>query len=319
MNINDAGADARSQQLPLRALEADTWHLAAFADSLHDVRPATLQGYVSDVRHFIGWCTTQRVPAPSYADRSVVRSYLASMSDARYAAATIQRHAASLRRYFAVLTEHRHVTTNPTDGVRVDAPRAAPPAVPSAADMETLLGSGVPHPSPRLARDQLCLNLLYGSALRANELCQLDRDEVSGRATTLNVEGKGGKRRVVPTCDVSQRLLLAWTTTGSDTFDRVVLSVHARATRDADALFVNLRGKRLTTRDLHRLVIAWAPRLRNSMLLRHAAATHMLEGSDDLMLVRDLLGHQKASNTQVYTHVAQARLRDVVARTHPRG
>ena len=155
------------------------------------------------------------------------------------------------------------------------------------------------------------LELLYGAGLRVSECCGLDVDAVDLRKRSVTVLGKGAKVRRLPLGEPACAAVAAYLATA-----------RPRLLRGATAaLFVNARGNRMTPRDARR-VLARHPladgRSLHPHALRHAYATHLLEGGADLRAVQELLGHADVGTTQVYTHVTRDRLWSVYERTHPR-
>jgi integrase/recombinase XerC len=164
---------------------------------------------------------------------------------------------------------------------------------------------------PRAQRDAALLELLYGAGLRVSECCGLDVGDVDLRKETVTVLGKGSKVRRLPLG-----------TPACDAVRAYLRDTRADLLREpTSALFVNARGNRMTPRDARR-VLARYPladgRTLHPHSLRHAYATHLLEGGADLRAVQELLGHADVGTTQVYTHVTRDRLWSVYERTHPR-
>ena len=165
------------------------------------------------------------------------------------------------------------------------------------------------------------LELLYGSGLRGAELCALDLDSIDVGQRLVVVWGKGSKQRRVPLSRAAAEAVTGWIDHG-----RTELVAAARAGSGAGAtgaaaetaLFLNRRGRRLTPRDVRRLIDRRAAAPTSPHALRHTFATHLLDGGADLRAVQELLGHSDLATTQVYTHVSRERLRTVYERTHPR-
>jgi integrase/recombinase XerC len=170
-------------------------------------------------------------------------------------------------------------------------------------------------------RDAAVLELLYATAIRVSELCELDFGGLDEQRHTVRVLGKGGKERVVPVGLPALRALARWAETG-----RPVLA----SERSGAALFVGARGGRLDPRTARRIVHT---RLREAGLaaaesravrdagphaIRHTAATHLLEGGADLRSVQEILGHASPATTQIYTHVSAERLKATYRQAHPR-
>jgi integrase/recombinase XerC len=154
---------------------------------------------------------------------------------------------------------------------------------------------------PLALRNRALLELVYSAGLRSAEAVGLDLADVDFENETVHVRGKGGKERVVPLGEEAA----AWS-------GRYLHDARPKLARGAEnALFISASGRRLDTSTLRRLV-------RHPHRLRHAFATHLLEGGADLRVIQELLGHSSLSTTQVYSHVDARRLRKVYDRAHPR-
>jgi integrase/recombinase XerC len=162
-------------------------------------------------------------------------------------------------------------------------------------------------------RDVAVLEVLYGAGLRVSECCGLDVGDCDLDRRALTVMGKGSKARRVPLGEPARRALGTYLGRG-----RPLLAETGSA---GDAVFLNTRGRRLGTRDARRIVerhpLADGQKL-HPHVLRHAYATHLLEGGADLRVVQELLGHTDLATTQIYTHLTRDRLRAVYDATHPR-
>ena len=163
----------------------------------------------------------------------------------------------------------------------------------------------------RRAMDDAVLEVLYGSGLRVSELCGLDTSSLDLDAAAVVVWGKGSKQRRVPLSRAVGRRAAA---RGCGYATR-----SCRATgRTRAALFGNERGRRLTPRDVRRIVDRRSPVPTHPHALRHSFATHLLDGGADLRAVQELLGHRDVATTQRYTHVSRERLRSAYNSAHPR-
>ncbi|MCL6091644.1 MAG: tyrosine-type recombinase/integrase [Actinobacteria bacterium] len=162
-------------------------------------------------------------------------------------------------------------------------------------------------------RDDAVLELLYGSGLRVSELSGLSEADVDLDGGWVRVWGKGSKQRRVPMSAPCVRALRRWVSEG-----RLVLVNEAGGEAEAEPLFLNMRGKRLTPRDVRRVLDRRSPTHTYPHALRHSFATHMLDGGADLRVVQELLGHANLRTTQVYTHVSKERLISVYDTSHPR-
>jgi site-specific recombinase XerD len=153
------------------------------------------------------------------------------------------------------------------------------------------------------------LELLYGSGMRISELCGLDASDVDLIAGAAVVWGKGARQRRVPVGEPAADAVRGWL---RHRHEAPGIAAHEVA------LFVNERGKRLTPRDVRRILDRRAPSPTHPHALRHTFATHLLDHGADLRVVQELLGHRDVATTQRYTHVSKERLKTVYRQTHPR-
>ena len=284
------------------------WEQEAFVRSLSALSPNTVDAYRRDVRDFVMWAERAQLTGPADVDHVVLRRYLSFLTTRRLAKRSIARKAAALRRYFAWLTRTGVLGTDPSR--RLTAPRGEGrlPHVLKAGELEVLFDErDAGHVE---VRDRAVVELLYGSGLRVGELCGLRPADVDRPRGLVLVWGKGSKQRQLPMSESSVEAVSAWLDRG-----RAAL---VGAETPADALFLNARGRRLTPRDVRRILDRRAASPTHPHALRHTYATHLLDGGADLRAVQELLGHENLSTTQLYTHVSKERLRTVYDTTHPR-
>ena len=286
------------------------WDVDGFVRSLSSMSPNTVAAYGRDLVDFLTWAERARLAGPADVDHVVLRRYLAYLSTRRLAKRSIARKAAALRRYFAWLRRTGVITTDPSR--RLSAPRGEGrlPHVLKHEELDALLGEGADDDDPVVLRDRAVVELLYGSGLRVGELCGLRRGDVDLVRGLVLVWGKGAKQRQVPMSETSVDAVRSWTERGR--------RVMAGPDTPDDALFLNRRGRRLTPRDVRRILDRRAPSPTHPHALRHTYATHLLDGGADLRAVQELLGHADLATTQLYTHVSKERLRTVYDATHPR-
>lgn len=291
------------------------WHLDDFVRSLNDLAPSTVVAYRSDLDAYVEWATRAGLTDPAAVDRRGLRRYLAYLATRGFARRTIARRAASLRRYFAWLRRRGLVATDPAAGLSAPKGEARLPRVLRPDELRAMLSpadssSADDRAGALHARDDAVVELLYGSGVRVAELVGLDVADVELGRARMSVRGKGSKTRLVPLSEPAVAALDGWLRTG-----RHHLVV---ADTPAPAVFLNQRGKRLTARDVRRIVDRRAAAPTHPHALRHTFATHLLDGGADLRVVQELLGHADLSTTQRYTHVSKERLRQVFDQTHPR-
>jgi integrase/recombinase XerC len=283
-----------------------------FARSLTAAAPSTVEAYRRDLAAFVTWAERLGLNTPGDVQRTTIRRYLAYLATRGFARRTIARRASALRRYFGWARRVGALTNDPTAGLSAPKGEARLPRVLHPDELRSLLdeaGSAGPE-GARDLRDTALLELLYGSGLRVAEAAALDVDDLELAQGRVRVWGKGGKQRVVPVSEPAADALRRWLADG-----RGELATDASP---AAALFLNLRGRRMTPRDARRVLDRRAVAPTHPHALRHTFATHLLDGGADLRVVQELLGHADLATTQRYTHVSKERLRSVFDASHPR-
>jgi integrase/recombinase XerC len=294
------------------ATVAPGWRVEEFTRSLTAAAPATVEAYGRDLAAFVTWAERLGLGSPGDVQRTTVRRYLAFLATRGLARRTIARRASALRRYFGWARRVGAIASDPTAGLSAPRGEARLPRVLHPEELRSLLdepGSGG-QDGARGLRDTALLELLYGSGLRVAEAAALDVDDLDLAQRRVRVWGKGGKQRLVPLNDPAADALRRWLADG-----RGELATEASP---AAAVFLNLRGRRLTPRDARRVLDRRAAAPTHPHALRHTFATHLLDGGADLRVVQELLGHADLATTQRYTHVSKERLRTVFDATHPR-
>ena len=304
------------------SLNRDNWNDACFLRGLTSVADSTVAVYDRDLQAFISWAAGEGVDLPSRVNRRLLRRYLAHLAGEDYARTTIARKVSVLRRYFAWACKQNLCAADPTLGLSTPSiPRHLPKVLPNKELGELLDGKRAAleqDDEHRRRRDDAVAELLYGSGLRASEVCGLTLESLQLEDRSVRVIGKGNKERIVPLsmpCAVKLEDYLAksW-----EMFAVGSSSQHSpeKHSYGSSPLFFNLAGNPLTTRDLRRIVERRART--HPHALRHTYATHLLDGGADLRSVQELLGHSSLATTQIYTHVSRERLRKVLEETHPR-
>lgn len=298
--------------------------LADFAEHLSKERGCsvhTVRAYRGDLTNLFTHLARVDGPAPAEVTLRELRTWLANQHAAGADRATLQRRAASVRTFFAWAADTARVPNDPARGLRsprVD--RRLPPTleidqVRRVLDELAAHAAATEEPEQRAIalRDSAILEVLYSTGIRVSELCGLDLSDQDLERQLLRVLGKGGKQRVVPLGGPARRAVDAWLAA------RSLLAGPAAGT----AIFVGDRGGRIDPRVVRRIVhrslaqVPEAPDL-GPHGLRHAMATHLLEGGADLRSVQELLGHSSLATTQLYTHVTTERLRKAYQQAHPR-
>ena len=223
-------------------------------------------------------------------------------------ASSAARRVSTLKRFYQWCVRERRTQADPT--LRLDPPKRAPrfPKTLSEADVEALLGAP-DSATPLGLRDRAMLETLYATGLRVSELVALKVFEVDLNANVVRTMGKGSKQRLVPLGEVAAEWIVKY------------LGGRKAA---SDTLFVTARGTGMTRQAFWQLVRRYGARAipgkrLSPHVLRHAFATHLINHGADLRVVQMLLGHADISTTQIYTHVARERLKQLHAKHHPRG
>jgi site-specific recombinase XerD len=275
----------------------------------HGVSPATLRSYGTDLRAYARWLE-ERDRVPSSATRADVRAYAASLAARDLAPASRARSLSALRGLHRRLHESGRARTDPAAELRGPRRRRRLPDAPKPADVAHLLDAPWPD-GPLPLRDRALLELLYGCGLRVAEVCALDVGDVTARE--VRVTGKGSRVRVVPIGGRAATATAAWAARGRPELARPV---------SGRALLLTARGRRLDVTTARRALARRASAVGLGHLhphaLRHAYATHLLEGGGDLRAIQELLGHASLATTEIYTRVTVGHLRQAHALAHPR-
>ncbi len=239
--------------------------------------------------------------------------YVQSLYNAGMSARSVARHIATLRGFYAFLAREGAITTDPAEFLTAPRQWTTLPKYLNREEVERLIA--IPGSAkPTGLRDRAMLELLYATGLRVSELCGLELAGVERELGVLRVVGKGNKHRMVPFGESAGAAL--------DTYLREGRGV-LLAGRASPYVFVTGRGGALTRQAFWLLLRSYGRRAGITARLtphvvRHSFATHLVEGGADLRSVQVMLGHADISTTQVYTHVARRRLREVVDQHHPR-
>ncbi|MEI8002482.1 MAG: tyrosine-type recombinase/integrase [Actinomycetes bacterium] len=319
------------------------WDVEGFTASLTGRSEHTRRAYEHDVAEFVAWAGRGGCPEPADADHRALRRYLAYLDTRGFARRTVARKAAAVRAYLRYLKRHDVIATDPGRSLRTPKGEARLPRVPRRDEAATFLDDAArrrdalearaardahadgdadtgPTADPIGAavavavahRDLAVLEVLYGAGLRVSECCGLRVRDTDLDRRLVTVLGKGSKIRRVPIGEMAGDALAEYLATARPLLARP---------GSPDTVFLNRRGGALGTRDVRRVVAAFPladGRRLHPHALRHAYATHLLEGGADLRVVQELLGHADLATTQIYTHLTRDRLRAVYAASHPR-
>lgn len=274
----------------------------------------SLSAYRSDLTLFGLWLEKDQNLTLDLATQSTIQTYLAHQLQHGMKARSLARFLSCIRSFYRYLLREKHITSDPS--LDIQSPKLGRPLPKFLTESEVDKLLNCPDTSdPVGLRDKTMLELLYGCGLRITELISLPVGAVNLRQGVVRVSGKGNKERLVPMGQEAaawiERYLLE---------ARPVLLDH----KPAEVLFPSNRRQMMTRQTFwHRIKLyAKMADIRTPLsphTLRHAFATHLLNHGADLRVVQLLLGHSDLSTTQIYTHVAQARMQSLHARHHPRG
>jgi integrase/recombinase XerD len=274
----------------------------------------TLESYRRDLAQFAGWLQKQQGKALLEAQQADLERYLVVRHAASSAPRSIGRLVASLRRFYRFALREGKIGTDPT--LQLDSPKLPRSLPKSLTEDEVLSLLNAPDTAQTLGlRDRAMLETLYATGLRVSELVGLRVSEVSLQEGVVRATGKGNKTRLVPLGEES----LDWITRYLEQSRALILNGQL-----SDSLFVTQRGAAMTRQAFWYLIkryarLAGIAKPMSPHVLRHAFATHLLNHGADLRVVQMLLGHADISTTQIYTHVARERLKQLHAMHHPRG
>ncbi|MHA6259589.1 site-specific tyrosine recombinase XerD [Sporosarcina sp. CAU 1771] len=274
----------------------------------------TIISYRRDLEDYLAFMKKSGFSSIEAIDRADLLTYLQKLQGEGKSARTISRHISSVRSFHQFLLREKVTTTDPT--VHLELPKIDQklPRVLSMEEVDLLIKSP-DCTKPQGIRDRALLEILYGTGMRVSELIGLDLDDIHLSMGFVRVFGKGGKERIIP--------LGGQAIQACKRYVEEARPVFVAKQRGADALFVNMRGNRLSRQGCWKLLKAHAlsSGIKNELtphILRHSFATHLIENGADLRAVQEMLGHADISTTQIYTHVSRSRLKEVYVKFHPR-
>ena len=255
----------------------------------------TIRSYISDLEGFFGYMARRGVRHLESIDASLIREWLGSLHLRQAARSTVARRGSALRTFFTWAQDEELVHANPTRGMRTP-------------KRENHL--------PPVLRLEAVVEVLYASGMRISELTGLDLQSVDRANKTVRVLGKGNKERVVPLGTPALKALNRWVSYGRPQWI-------PEGAQGVTALFIGPRGGRANARQIREDLTRLLRTVENTTasgahVLRHSAATHLVDGGADIRSVQELLGHSSLATTQIYTHVSMKRLAETYARAHPR-
>jgi len=276
----------------------------------------TQRGYKSDlvlIDRFIKTITTGKIElGDSKVDISIIRQYLSYLQKENYSRKSIARKLASLRTYFKFLCNRRHINTNPAKSIITPKLVQKLPTFLYQKEIVELIESSGDSTVFNL-RDRAILETLYSTGIRVSELVGINLTDIDYDSGIVRVLGKGNKERLVPIGSYAIAALEKYLDKRHNLLKK----------NQSEALFLNGKGTRLTSRGVRLIVNKYACKIGISKhvsphTLRHTFATHLLNAGADLRVVQELLGHASLATTQIYTHLTKEHLKSVYDKAHPR-
>jgi integrase/recombinase XerC len=296
---------------------ADTIVRKAVVDFLRHLREKnssqhTIKAYTGDLANFSAYAGSRNW---KQIDHIAIRGFLSQLYEKGLSKTSVARSLAAVRSLYRWLAQEGEVDQNPAKLVATPKLPKKLPRVPTIEEMNFVLDGQMPETAAFPERDRLMLELLYGCGIRNSELTGINIDDIRLSAEAILIRGKGKKERYVPFGDSVKGALPPYL--------QVRQTLLSETCKNSNALLINQRGGRLTTRSVGRIIkkIAVAKGLSPDVhphTLRHAFGTHMLEEGADLRAIQELLGHERLATTQRYTQLSMKHVLQVYDRTHPR-
>jgi integrase/recombinase XerC len=278
--------------------------------------PNTIRSYEVDLHQFVVYLSSHHFHSFDDVSKDVLRSFLSSLLDAGVSRKSVARKIACLRSFFRYAKRNHITTKNPT--LTLVSPKLEK-RLPSFLDETSItkMFDGLDTASPAGRQQAAILELFYSTGMRLSELVNLDVQDLDFSQGVVKVTGKGSKQRIIP---VGRRALRA---VESYLRDRLRLLARRGLASDESALFITAKGVRIYAKAVSRMVNQAISRVselekKSPHVLRHTFATHLLNRGADLRAVKELLGHESLSTTQIYTHVSTEQLKKVYRQSHPK-
>jgi len=274
--------------------------------------PHTIDSYKRDLTQLAQYLTKNQIRLVN-TDHIVLRGFLATLYEKQWKKSTIARKLAAIRSFFQYSLKQRWIEDNPAKLLSTPKLDKHIPSFLSEEEMQKFLDLPISN-KPLDLRDRAMLELLYATGLRVGELVGSNIEDINFPERLIRVRGKGKKERILPFGKTAEE--------GLQSYLRVRSSIH-KGEIDERAVFLNVRGGRITSRSVQRIVDSHFRQtaLRRKISphsLRHSFASHLLSRGADLRVIQELLGHESLATTQKYTHLDLKHLLDTYKKSHPR-
>jgi len=280
-----------------------------YIESIKRYSRQTVKAYRNDLNQFLEFCSTLEKNTIKDLTEKSIKKYLMHLSESGLETRSISRKLASVRGLMKYAFQSQIINSNPVAYIRN--PRSSK-KLPEITTTESVLKiyDLVDEVEDEPERVKIIFELLYGCALRVSELCNLNYGDLDIKGSTLRVRGKGSKIRIVPVGQKSIKLIKQY------------IKITNQQNNN-EPLIKTKGGNRIYPRFVYRIINKYLSKVtdikkKSPHVLRHSAATHMLDRGADLRAVKDILGHENLSTTQIYTHVSVERLKTTYKKSHPK-
>lgn len=284
----------------------------AIANYLNDISkvrrlsPLTVDGYEKDLKYFARFCTDSGRSSVEEINTRLIKSYLLALKQDELGNSAISRKLSAIRSMLDFSVKNDYIEVNPAAGIPNPRTKRKLPEIASSGQIDKMISD-----MDDKFLHRAVLEVLYGCGLRVSELCALNTADIDYSGQSVRVLGKGNKVRIVP---IGKKAIEAL---------KEYLKEKPQVAAAGGPLFLSSTNRRVYPRLIYRIVNKYLKEYsdigKNSPhILRHSAATHMLDRGADLLAVKEILGHQNLSTTQIYTHVSIERLKEVYKKSHPK-
>lgn len=286
----------------------------AYLSGEKNASPHTITAYRKDIEDYFAFLAKRQIAAKK-ADHLLIRRYMMELQKNGISKNSMARKMSSLRSYYRYLVRENVIEDNPLTLVSTPKETKKLPKFVHYEDLKELFE--LPDNSPAGLRDRAMMELLYGSGLRVSEMCSLKLNQFIFPIRSVKVMGKGKKERLVPLGDYALKAIREYLEKGRP-------SLVKAENEDEQGVFLNQRnGHPITDRAVRDVLNKYVTRLSKTLkisphMLRHSFATHMLENGADIRIIQELLGHERLSTTQIYTHITKSHMMEIYKEAHPR-
>ena len=280
-----------------------------YIESIKRYSPQTVKAYRTDLNQFIEFCNLRNKFTSIDLTEKIIKKYLMQLSETGLDKRSISRKLASVRGLLKYAFQNQIINSNPVANIKNPRSNKKLPEV-TTTDSILKIYDLADEAEDEPERIKIIFELLYGCALRVSELCDLNFGDLDIKSHTLRVKGKGSKMRIVPVGQKSIEIIEEY----------LNITNHEN---NNEPLIKTKGGNRIYPRFVYRIINKYLSKVtdikkKSPHVLRHSAATHMLDRGADLRAVKELLGHENLSTTQIYTHVSVERLKSTYKKSHPK-